>query len=166
MLTSKWVSTRTRPRSRSYVVELGVCFLVLCEKTYPKLLAFSFLLELQSAFFEAYTNSDIQAAMRPYEFIKFGTAHGAPSDEAGDAGLTSRSPAAWLGARAEPTLQRIRRRYLSPRTLKTPHDLTDLSEKVQSIRALTMQEAIGAEYRPFSARSTRRRCQAPRVHAG
>ena len=56
----------------SYTVEVGVCFLVLCDKSYPKLLAFSYLMELQNEFFEVFTHSDVQAAMRPYECIKFG----------------------------------------------------------------------------------------------
>ena len=57
----------------SYTVEVGVCFLVLCDKNYIKLLAFSYLADLQKEFFEVFTHSDVQSALRPYECIKFGT---------------------------------------------------------------------------------------------
>ena len=60
-----------RHARRSYMVDMGVCFLVLCD-SYPRMLAFSYLLELQKAFFDAFTHSDVQSAQRPYQFIQFG----------------------------------------------------------------------------------------------
>jgi len=56
----------------SYAIEGGVCFLVLCDANYPKILAFSFLLEVQRGFLEENTHNDIQSAIRPYSFLSFG----------------------------------------------------------------------------------------------
>jgi hypothetical protein len=50
----------------------GVAFLVLCDKSYPKRLAFSFLDEVQQAFFAEYPLPQIEVIHRPYSFMKFG----------------------------------------------------------------------------------------------
>ena len=55
----------------SYLIELGVCYLVLCDRAYPKKLAFSFLEELQKEFWNEFGN-EVGTAARPYAFIKFG----------------------------------------------------------------------------------------------
>ncbi len=55
----------------SYLIEYDVCYLTLCEKTYPKKLAFSYLEELQKEFQEKH-GAEVQTAARPYALIKFG----------------------------------------------------------------------------------------------
>lgn len=50
---------------------MGVCYLTLCEKAYPKKLAFSYLEELQKEFWAEFGN-EVGTAARPYAFIKFG----------------------------------------------------------------------------------------------
>lgn len=54
-----------------YIIEGDVVYLTLCEKSYPKKLAFTFLEELQKEFDTSYS-SEVAAAKRPYAFIKFG----------------------------------------------------------------------------------------------
>ncbi|KAJ3202146.1 Vesicle-trafficking protein S22b, partial [Clydaea vesicula] len=55
-----------------YYIEYGVCFLAICDKQYPKKLAFQFLEELQKEFNEKY-GSEVGSVARPYAFVKFDT---------------------------------------------------------------------------------------------
>ena len=55
------------------MIEFGVCYLCISEKSYPKKLAFSYLEELQKEFHQNY-GQDVDTAARPYAFIKFGGA--------------------------------------------------------------------------------------------
>jgi vesicle transport protein SEC22 len=59
------------PNYFCYVMENDVCYLSLCEKSYPKKLAVKFLEELQKEFDIQY-GADIPSTKRPYAFIKFG----------------------------------------------------------------------------------------------
>ena len=49
-------------------------YLALCEKAYPKKLAFAFLDELTKEF-EVLHGDEVEAAERPYQFIGFGKLH-------------------------------------------------------------------------------------------
>ncbi|KAI8799298.1 Longin-like domain-containing protein [Cladochytrium replicatum] len=112
-----------------YSVESGVVFLCLCEKAYPRLLAFSYLSELQKAFFEDVAASSggsstgggagkaIMSASRPYAFIKF-----------------------------EPIIQSTKRRYLNTRSLRTTEDLLDMSSRIQTFPVMQASELLGPEY--------------------
>ncbi|KAI8898266.1 Longin-like domain-containing protein [Globomyces pollinis-pini] len=53
-----------------YMIEFGVCYLCVCEKSYPKKLAFGFLEELQTEFHALYGH-EMQRVARPYAFVKF-----------------------------------------------------------------------------------------------
>lgn len=57
---------------RSYVIEGRVCYLTMCDRAYPKKLAFQYLEDLKNEF-ERVNGSQIETAARPYAFIKFGT---------------------------------------------------------------------------------------------
>ena len=46
--------------------------MAVCERTYPAVLVFSFLEELQREFTITFQTSDVQRARRPYSFIEFG----------------------------------------------------------------------------------------------
>lgn len=56
----------------SFTTTLGVSYMVLCDNTYPVVLAFSFLDELVKEFITAYTTHDVTAVLRPYSLIDFG----------------------------------------------------------------------------------------------
>uniref|UniRef100_A0ABM5FH27 Vesicle-trafficking protein SEC22b-like n=1 Tax=Pogona vitticeps TaxID=103695 RepID=A0ABM5FH27_9SAUR len=53
-----------------YLISQGVCYLTLCEASYSKKLAFSFLEELQAEFWELY-GKKVSSVSRPYAFIEF-----------------------------------------------------------------------------------------------
>lgn len=55
-----------------YIIEQGVCYLVLCEATFPKKLAFAYLEDLHSEFDEQY-GKKVPTVSRPYCFIEFET---------------------------------------------------------------------------------------------
>lgn len=55
-----------------YMIDQGVCYLVLAESTFSKKLAFSYLGELRSEFFVQYGNR-VASQNRPYAFIEFDT---------------------------------------------------------------------------------------------
>lgn len=55
-----------------YLIDQGICYLVLCESMFSKKLAFSYLEELSSEFFVQYGNR-INSVSRPYAFIEFDT---------------------------------------------------------------------------------------------
>ena len=56
----------------SYILEEGICYLALCDPTYPTKLAFNYLENLHKDFSEQHGN-DVHKASRPYHFIEFGT---------------------------------------------------------------------------------------------
>ncbi|XP_078428798.1 synaptobrevin family protein [Wolffia australiana] len=53
-----------------YIIEGRVCYLTLCDRTYPKKLAFQYLEDLKNEF-EKVNGNQIETAARPYAFIKF-----------------------------------------------------------------------------------------------
>ena len=55
----------------SYFIERGVCYLVLCDQSFSKRLAYSFLEDLQTEFSSIY-GSKVETVSRPYSFIEFG----------------------------------------------------------------------------------------------
>ncbi len=67
------MSIESGPFTFYYVIEGDVCYLTLTDKAYPKKLAFQYLDELQSEFSRLY-GPQIEGAVRPYAFIKFGEA--------------------------------------------------------------------------------------------
>ena len=58
----------------SYILEEGICYLPLCDPTYPAKLAFNYMYleNLHKDFSEQHGN-DVHKASRPYHFIEFGT---------------------------------------------------------------------------------------------
>ncbi|XP_078493875.1 vesicle-trafficking protein SEC22b [Ciona intestinalis] len=55
-----------------YMIDNSICYLVLCEPSFSKKLAFSYLEELSSEFFVQYGNR-VNSVTRPYAFIEFDT---------------------------------------------------------------------------------------------
>ncbi|KAG8381341.1 hypothetical protein BUALT_Bualt06G0112300 [Buddleja alternifolia] len=56
--------------SFNYMVENGMCFMVLCDSSYPRKLAFHYLQDLANEF-KKFDMILIQRIMRPYSFTKF-----------------------------------------------------------------------------------------------
>ncbi|CAK6952255.1 vesicle-trafficking protein SEC22b-A [Scomber scombrus] len=55
-----------------YLIEQGVCYLSLCEASFPKKMAFAYLEDLHREFYEQYGRR-VQTVTRPYSFIEFDT---------------------------------------------------------------------------------------------
>ncbi|XP_064394981.1 vesicle-trafficking protein SEC22b-like [Halichondria panicea] len=53
-----------------YILEEGICYLALCDPTYPAKLAFNYLENLHKDFSKQHGN-DVHKASRPYHFIEF-----------------------------------------------------------------------------------------------
>ncbi|KAI8381596.1 Longin-like domain-containing protein [Radiomyces spectabilis] len=56
-----------------YIIEGSVCYLCICDKSYPRKLAFSYLEELAKEFNMSYGNEVEKPGLRPYAFVKFDT---------------------------------------------------------------------------------------------
>ncbi|XP_047940184.1 25.3 kDa vesicle transport protein-like [Salvia hispanica] len=66
------MSIETGPYIFHYIIEERVCYLTMCDRAYPKKLAFQYLEDLKNEFERVYGNQ-IETAARPYAFIKFDT---------------------------------------------------------------------------------------------
>ncbi|XP_068196881.1 vesicle-trafficking protein SEC22b-A [Antennarius striatus] len=55
-----------------YLIAQGVCYLFLCEATFPKKIAFAYLEDLHSEFYDRY-GGRMPVVVRPYSFIEFDT---------------------------------------------------------------------------------------------
>lgn len=58
-------------RSYSYTIQTGICYLILCEQTFSKNMAFAYLQELHQEFYSQY-GKKVSTVSRPYPFIEFG----------------------------------------------------------------------------------------------
>lgn len=62
----------TGPYLFHYLIERDVCYLVLCERSYSKRLAFSYLEDIAQEFYSQY-GKRVSTVSRPYTFIEFDT---------------------------------------------------------------------------------------------
>lgn len=51
---------------------MGISYMVLCDASYPTVLAWSFLNDMHKEFVSTYQTRHVAAAVRPYAFIDFG----------------------------------------------------------------------------------------------
>ncbi|KAK5807186.1 hypothetical protein VI817_001444 [Penicillium citrinum] len=57
-----------------YLIENEVCFLCICDRSYPRKLAFTYLADLASEFTTTYAQSQyLSPTLRPYAFVEFDT---------------------------------------------------------------------------------------------
>lgn len=86
-----------------FVKAVGVCFMAVCEGSYPAVLVFSFLEELQREFTITFQSHDVQKARRPYSFVEF-----------------------------DSFIQRTKQRYNNTRTLTSRLNLSEMSEDLHN----------------------------------
>ncbi|XP_029381407.1 vesicle-trafficking protein SEC22b-A [Echeneis naucrates] len=55
-----------------YLIEEGICYLCLCEASFPKKIAFAYLKHLHNEFYDQY-GGKVSRVTRPYSFIEFDT---------------------------------------------------------------------------------------------
>lgn len=60
-----------------YLIENGICYMTLCDQSYPKKLAYSYLEEIKKEFDYAH-GRDVAEAKRPYAFERFGKVYSNP----------------------------------------------------------------------------------------
>ncbi|KAI8544738.1 hypothetical protein RHMOL_Rhmol08G0318300 [Rhododendron molle] len=97
----------------SYIIEGRVCYLTMCDRAYPKKLAFQYLEDLKNEF-ERVNGSQIETAARPYAFIKFDT-----------------------------FIQKTRKLYQDTRTQRNISKLNDELYEVHQIMTRNVQEVLG-----------------------
>ncbi|XP_061647719.1 vesicle-trafficking protein SEC22a isoform X2 [Phyllopteryx taeniolatus] len=90
------------PYNVNFTSALGVCYMMVCLSSYPSVLAFCFLDELQKEFLVTYDSKRVAAAVRPYSFIQF-----------------------------DVVIQRTKHRYNSPRSLSTKINMADMQTELK-----------------------------------
>lgn len=62
------------PRWNSYLISDSICFLCICDRSYPRKLAFTYLSDLATEFTTSYASSTyLSPTCRPYAFVEFDT---------------------------------------------------------------------------------------------
>ncbi|CAI9114465.1 OLC1v1015194C3 [Oldenlandia corymbosa var. corymbosa] len=107
------MSIETDPYVFHYIIERKVCYLTMCDRSYPKKLAFQYLEDLKNEF-ERVNGSQIETAARPYAFIKFDT-----------------------------FIQKTKKSYQDTRTQKNIAKLNDELYEVHQIMTRNIQEVLG-----------------------
>ncbi|XP_075685147.1 vesicle-trafficking protein SEC22a [Rhinoderma darwinii] len=90
------------PHHVHFISSLGVSYMTLCSDSYPSVLAFCFLEELQKEFITAYEMVPINSAVRPYSFIEF-----------------------------DNFIQKTKQRFNNPRSLTTKVNLADMQTEIR-----------------------------------
>jgi hypothetical protein len=115
-----------------YIIENGVVFITISDRSFARLLAFAYLTELKTQFMKSYSQEDIQTQKRPYSFIRF-----------------------------ESEINKIMKRYMNTRSLRTQNiDLGSLAALIQNYPTFSFQELF-PDYVPelASAANGRRKSQ-------
>ncbi|KAI3877871.1 hypothetical protein MKX03_000307 [Papaver bracteatum] len=107
------MSIETGPYVFHYIIEGHVCYLTMCDRSYPKKLAFQYLEDLRNEF-ERVNGNQIETAARPYAFIKFDT-----------------------------FIQKTRKLYLDTSTQRNLAKLNDELFEVHQIMTRNVQEVLG-----------------------
>lgn len=107
------MSIETGPYYFHYIIEGGVCYLTLCDRSYPKKLAYQYLDDLQREF-EKVNRTQIETVARPYAFIKFDT-----------------------------FIQKTKKLYLDTHTQRNISKLNDELIEVQQIMTRNIQDVLG-----------------------
>lgn len=95
-----------------YYIEDAVVYLALCERSYPKRLAFTYLEELQRAFAQQY-GQEVHRFSRPYAAVEF-----------------------------DPQMQRLRKQYLDPRSPQNMDKINDNLNDIHNIMVQNIQEVL------------------------
>ncbi|PIA29705.1 hypothetical protein AQUCO_05800070v1 [Aquilegia coerulea] len=107
------MSIETGPYVFHYIIEGHVCYLTMCDRSYPKKLAYQYLEDLKNEF-ERVNGNQIETAARPYAFIKFDT-----------------------------YIQKTKKLYLDTGTQRNLAKLNDELYEVHQIMTRNVQEVLG-----------------------
>jgi vesicle transport protein SEC22 len=119
---------------------LGVSFLTLAERSYPKKLAFQYLEELSNEFNRLYEQQQVDSVSRPYAFIKFGKS----SLEATSRMFTCvNAPHCKKVMFADTFIQKTKKLYLDTRTQRNLAKLQTDVQEVASIMTKNIADILG-----------------------
>ncbi|KNC96391.1 uncharacterized protein SPPG_08290 [Spizellomyces punctatus DAOM BR117] len=96
-----------------YLIEFGVCYLCLCERAYPRKLAFAYLEDIQQEFHEKY-GDQVGTVARPYALMKFDT-----------------------------YIQKVKKQYQDSRTQRNLNKLNEDLQDVTRIMTKNIQDVLG-----------------------
>uniref|UniRef100_A0A8C5QPZ8 SEC22 homolog A, vesicle trafficking protein n=1 Tax=Leptobrachium leishanense TaxID=445787 RepID=A0A8C5QPZ8_9ANUR len=109
------------PHNINFISSLGVSYMMLCSESYPNVLAFCFLDELQKEFITTYEMTPINTVVRPYAFIEF-----------------------------DNFIQKTKQRFNNPRSLSTKMNLADMQTEIRlrppyqiSLQELSLGNGLG-----------------------
>ncbi|KAK6541806.1 SNAP receptor [Orbilia ellipsospora] len=67
-------SIESGPYTLHYLIQDGVCYLCICERSYPRKLAFTYLADIAAEFTSSYKQAEVHSPqVRPYQFVDFDT---------------------------------------------------------------------------------------------
>ncbi|KAG0635777.1 Longin-like domain-containing protein [Tuber brumale] len=66
-------SIESGPFTLHYIIENHVCYLCVCDKSYPRKLAFTYLQDIAAEFYSSHGNELMNPSLRPYAFVQFDT---------------------------------------------------------------------------------------------
>ncbi|KAK6529578.1 SNAP receptor [Arthrobotrys megalospora] len=67
-------SIESGPYTLHYLIQEGVCYLCICERSYPRKLAFTYLSDIAAEFNSSYPQREVHSpSVRPYQFVDFDT---------------------------------------------------------------------------------------------
>lgn len=117
----------------SYMIDQGVCYLCITDRLFPKRLAFNYLDEIASSFYEQY-GTQVEGAQRPYAFIQFG--------KQATLACASRSLMPGFSSVVDTALQRIKRNYKDSRNQQNLSRLNDEIQNVTKIMTKNIQDVV------------------------
>ena len=105
----------------AYIIDNNVCYCTLCDRSYEKNLAFSFLEEIKREF-SVQHGAEVRNVQRPYSFIKFDT-------------FIQRTKKLYLDTGSERNLEIVRRQLTDAHQIMTKnvYDLLNRGETVQGV---------------------------------
>lgn len=69
--TEDAVSVESPPYLLHYIVRAGICYLCICDRSYPRKLAFAYLAAIAEEFAASYGAAAMSPTCRPYAFVEF-----------------------------------------------------------------------------------------------
>eukprot|EP00771_Trimastix_marina_P002007 gnl/Trimastix_PCT/3117.p1 GENE.gnl/Trimastix_PCT/3117~~gnl/Trimastix_PCT/3117.p1 ORF type:complete len:217 (+),score=59.53 gnl/Trimastix_PCT/3117:77-727(+) len=96
-----------------YIIEHGTCYLMLCQRSFPKRLAYKYLEDLQRQFYAVH-GKDVERAPRPYAFVAF-----------------------------DIFIQKMKRQYTDMRSQRNMEQLSEDLQDVRMIMTRNIQDVLG-----------------------
>lgn len=127
---------------QSYVIEKGVCYLVLCEAAFPKKLAFAYLEDLQAEFHEQH-GKKVPTVSRPYSFIEFGKSPRSLNNQSFIYSLSRDKLVILFSYLSKDTyIQKTKKSYIDSRARRNLSNINTELQDVQRIMVANIEEVL------------------------